>query len=143
MRLEDRACFSGGLAEVIGVAGIPYGYTLTIWATGALCMGRFGVPTPAQVLLFVAGGTIGYAGLALLVGRGRTIRSARPAPGLWENAFAAPATGATSLIDRVVSSPGTNFFLSPLIATALYLLGLSLLVRWIGSGAEAPGERGR
>ncbi|MBI3648646.1 MAG: hypothetical protein HY240_07860 [Actinobacteria bacterium] len=113
---------SESLTEVVSKAGVPYGYTLTIWTTGALCLGRFGLPSQAEVFLFVAGGTLAYVGLALLVTRGRTIRAARPPAALWENAFAVPAVGGTWAIDRLMVGAGWNFFLSPLLATTVYLL---------------------
>lgn len=120
--------FTKALAEVVGKAGIPYGYTLTVWSTGALCIGRFGLPTPGEVFLFVAGGTLAYELLAVAVTRRAIVRAAKPPAALWENMFAVPAIGATFVLDRLIAARGPNFFLSPLVATFLYLIGVSLLV---------------
>lgn len=129
--------FSKALTEVVSKAGIPYGYTLTVWSAGALCIGRFGIPSAAEVFLFVAGGTVGYGALALVVsGRRRVVRAARPPAALWENAFAVPAIGTTYGIDRLVDSAGVNFFVSPLVATLVYLLGLAVLVSRISTLEE-------
>jgi hypothetical protein len=131
--------FGRALAEVVSKAGIPYGYTLTVWSTGALCTGRFGLPSAAEVFLFLAGGTAAYGGLALLVTRGGVVRAARPPAALWENVFAVPAIGAAYGIDRLISSAGANFFLSPLVATLVYLVGLATLVSWVTSREERSG----
>ncbi len=130
--------FGKALAEVVSKAGIPYGYTLTIWSTGALCIGRFGLPSTTEVFLFLAGGTGAYCGLALFVTRGGTVRAARSPAALWENVFAVPAIGATYGLDRVVSSPGANFLLSPFVATVVYIVGLAILVSWVTSREERP-----
>lgn len=142
--------FPKALAEVVSKAGIPYGYTLAVWSTGALCIGRFGLPSAGQVFLFVAGGTVAYGGLALVVSRRHVIRAVRPPAALWENVFAVPAIGATYGIDRFISSSEANFFVSPLAATLVYMLGLALLVsrvttredREVSSGRVTPGPSG-
>lgn len=128
--------FGKALAEVVSKAGVPYGYTLTVWSTGALCIGRFGPPSAAEVFLFLAGGTAAYGGLALVVTRGGSVRAARPPAALWENVFAAPAIVATFGLDRLVSSPGANYFVSPLAATVVYIAGLAVLVSWVTSREE-------
>lgn len=128
--------FGKALAEVVSKAGIPYGYTLTIWSTGALCIGRFGLPSATEVFLFLAGGTAAYGGLALFVTRGGVVRAARPPAALWENVFAVPAVGATYGLDRLVSPAGANFFFSPLVSSLVYLVGLATLVSWVTSREE-------
>lgn len=93
-------------------AGVPYGYTLTIWSAGALCIRRFGLPGFAEVFLFALGGTAGYAALALLArrkGRDRQPAAAacHGAPGpLWENAVVLPALALTAAIAQLVPVPG-------------------------------------
>lgn len=41
-----------------------YGYTLTIWGAGGLLITVFGVPTIAEVFLYVGGALAGFAALA-------------------------------------------------------------------------------
>lgn len=43
-----------------------YGYTLSVWGTGALLIHAFGVPDIARILAFVAGALLGFAALALV-----------------------------------------------------------------------------
>jgi len=62
-----------------------YGYTLTIWGAGAFLIAEYGVPSHFDVLGYIAGSLLGFAGLTwysfggLLVGverEGRNVRSA-------------------------------------------------------------------
>lgn len=122
------------LPAVVERAGVPYGYTLTIWSAGALCIRRFGLPGLAEVFLFALGGTAGYAVLALLAGRKRRDRqpaaaACHPAPApLWENAVVLPALALTAAIAQLVPGAWLNFLVVPFVATAAYLGGLAVLV---------------
>jgi hypothetical protein len=91
--------FEKSLTEVVSKAGIAYGYSLTIWATAALAISEFGLPTPSRVFLFVVGGSVAYVSLALRVSHRRIIRAAYPPAALWENVCAVPAIGAAWLVD--------------------------------------------
>ncbi|MDA8309544.1 MAG: hypothetical protein M0Z46_02850 [Actinomycetota bacterium] len=116
-------------AQVIAVAGIPYGYTLTIWGAGALCTGRFGLPSPAEGFEFVGGASVAYFGLAAVLRRTTEgDRRGERLPVLWENGAALPALAATYGLAQVMPGAGPSFFLVPLAATVFYLVGVSLLV---------------
>lgn len=58
-----------------------YGYTLSIWGSGALLVDAFGIPGFARVFAFVAGALAGFAALAVVAFRGflesATVESAR------------------------------------------------------------------
>lgn len=128
------------LAEVVRRAGVPYGYTLTIWAAGALCIRRFGLPDLAEVFLFVGGGTIGYGSLALVLRRRARRPSAPCRPPLWENAVVMPVVASTYGIAQLVPGAWAGFFVVPAVATALYLLGLAVLLKRPGlRPARSPG----
>lgn len=47
-----------------------YGYTLSIWGSGAILIGQFGVPPAFEVLMFILGGVIGFGVLAMIAFRG-------------------------------------------------------------------------
>jgi hypothetical protein len=145
----DRG-FLRWLPLVVERAGIPYGYTLTIWSAGALCIRRFGLPNLADVFLFAVGGTIGYALLALGTRRGR--QPAPPAaaaagaqlPGpLWENIVALPAIAVAAGVSVLVPGAGPNFLVVPLIATMTYLAGLAALVSLTAAAQRARSLRAR
>ena len=36
-------------------AGLPYGYAVTVWSTGAVLIGAHGTPSVGRVFLFAAG----------------------------------------------------------------------------------------
>ncbi len=116
-------------AQVVAAAGIPYGYTLTIWGAGALCTGRFGLPTPPEGFEFVGGASVAYFGLAAMFRRTTEgDRRGERLPVLWENGAALPALAATYGLAQVMPGAGPSFFLVPLVATVFYLVGVSLLV---------------
>jgi hypothetical protein len=54
------------LGSVIEAAGIPYGFTLTIWGSAALVAYHRGGPKPGHVALFAAGAVLGFAMVRLL-----------------------------------------------------------------------------
>jgi hypothetical protein len=131
---QGRCARRVALAEVVSAAGISYGYTLTIWSSGALCIGRFGLPSPEEAFLFVGGATIAYvllASVAALLAGARGPRAARDSRIVWENTVAAPALAATYGVSRVVGAAWASFLLVPLVGTLLYLLGLSVLVSFV------------
>jgi len=115
------------LAEVVSSAGVPYGYTLAIWSTGALSIGRFGIPNAREVFLFLAGGSLAYVLLAMFVSRGRVVRATRAPAALLENVFAVPAVGVAYALGLFVGSASASFFLLPMAATVVYMLGLTVL----------------
>lgn len=47
-------------------AGLPYGYAITVWSTGATVTGAQGKPSIASVFLFAAGATGAYGVLRVL-----------------------------------------------------------------------------
>jgi hypothetical protein len=49
------------LGSIVEAAGIPYGFTLTIWGSAALVASHRGGPKPGHVALFAAGAVIGFA----------------------------------------------------------------------------------
>ena len=131
-------------AQVVAAAGIPYGYTLTIWGAGALCTGRFGLPTPPEGFEFVGGASLGYFGLALLLRRaGEANRRGDGLPVLWENGAALPALATTYGLAQVMPGAGASFFLVPLVATVFYLVGVSLMVAWLHPAHEPEVEHHR
>lgn len=54
------------LETAVQGAGLPYGYAVTVWSTGAALSGRHGMPSTGAIFLFAAGATIAYGALRLL-----------------------------------------------------------------------------
>ncbi len=49
------------LRSVVGSSAAPYGYTLTVWATGAALVSVHGIPNTLAALTFVVGAILGFA----------------------------------------------------------------------------------
>lgn len=118
------------LQAAVVASAAPYGYTLTVWTSGAVAMHARGLPSAWQALLFLAGAVAGFAavGAAALGGPGRVLRSSRAtAVRLW-GAFHVPsvglAIGAVALVVDLVHS-ALAWPLVGFAATATYLLAIA------------------
>lgn len=49
------------LRSAVAACGAPYGYTLSIWTSGALLIAAHGLPNLVQALSFMVGSVAGYA----------------------------------------------------------------------------------
>lgn len=116
------------LSSAVGTSAAPYGFTLSVWSTGAVTMSFRDTPGPPQVLVFVAGVVIAFALIGSLAYGGVRGYSGgeRHSVELWGN-FHIPAVGlavgSATLIGYLVSNDFA-WFLVPLVSTALYLLAL-------------------
>lgn len=54
------------LAQNLTSESEAYGYTLTIWGTGAILIDRFGTPGMSQISLYVGGALLAFAILAFI-----------------------------------------------------------------------------
>lgn len=62
------------LRGVIGSSASAYGYTLTVWSTGALLSYSYGPPSPINVFTFFGGAVIAFALVGLLAFGGVTVQ---------------------------------------------------------------------
>jgi hypothetical protein len=58
------------LQSAVAASAAPYGYTLTIWTSGAVTTHERGIPTAWQAILFLLGAVLGF-GIAAAVAYGR------------------------------------------------------------------------
>jgi len=65
--LRESAYFKA-LQTALHGAGLPYGYAVTVWSTGAALAGEHGMPSTIEIFLFAAGAAAAYGGLVLLTG---------------------------------------------------------------------------
>jgi hypothetical protein len=115
------------LQAAIAASAAPYGYTLTIWTSGAITTHAEGLPTPVEALLFLAGAVAGFA-LVGAFAHGGAARILRPAGEssvrLW-GGFHIPSVGlaiaGSSLVGSIFNGPVT-WPLVGFLATAIYLL---------------------
>jgi hypothetical protein len=55
------AHYRKNLRAIVGSAAAPYGYTLSIWASGAALVSLHGTPKTLAALAFVGGAVLGFA----------------------------------------------------------------------------------
>lgn len=115
------------LQAVVATSAAPYGYTLTIWTSGAVTTHARGVPTALEALLFLGGAVAGFACVGALA-HGSASKILRPPPApeirLW-GGFHLPSVGlaiaCSSLVAAIVHNP-LAWPLVGLVATSVYLL---------------------
>ncbi len=126
-------------------AGVPYGYTLSVWSTGSALVGEHGPPEQLEIFLFALGATSAYGGLRLLTWEtGGEADDLTRSPnllraGVVHLAAIAAAIAAALLMARIESTAA--WFLAALVATLLYLAVSSVEVATVerdGDGSE-PG----
>ena len=126
--MRESAYFRA-LQTALHGAGVPYGYAVTVWSTGAALAGEHGVPTTAEIFLFAAGATSAYGGLRLLTwetgGEAQTPLPRSPnlaRAGVVHVVSIGAAIVAALLIARI---PGSVAWLLAMLASTLLYLGVS------------------
>jgi hypothetical protein len=114
------------LRATIAASAAPYGYTLTIWTSGAVLSHARGIPSAAGALLFLGGAVAAYALVAAVALRGsRDQLVPEPATAaVWGGLqlFAVGlAIGAATVIAHLVHD-GAAWPLGGFFSTALYLI---------------------
>ncbi len=71
--------YASALRTTVAASAAPYGYTLTIWTTGAVLTHARGIPDTAEAILLLVGAVAGYALVGGLAFGGLTEHVA-PAP---------------------------------------------------------------
>ena len=131
---RNVTAFRQTLALVVGAMDLPFGYTLTIWSSGAIAIGRYGFPKVSEIFAFLLGGITAYVVLAFL-----SIRSAPTASRLEVrrsttlNVCAIIAAIAVSAISGLVSVPYLGFFAAAGAGTLVYILTLAAFNWIVGS----------
>jgi hypothetical protein len=106
----------------------PYGYTLTIWTSGAVLSHARGIPSSVDAVLFMVGAVAGFAAVGLVAFGGFHARLAGESrPTLWTGVHVLSiglAIGAATLVAHVLENiaawPVTGF-----AVTVIYLCVLA------------------
>ena len=131
------------LGTIVSASAAPYGYTVSLWSSGALLIHFRGSPNVGETFLFAGGALIGFA----LVGIGArpALRLSPPIEGSSERVVAGAlhwfsvgaATGGVALIAQIPSWaawPAGSF-----AATTLFLVCSSLQLAFVtGRVPEGP-----
>ena len=121
-----RSRYRSALRATVAASAAPYGYTLTIWTTGAVLTHARGVPGTTEALLFLVGAVAAYALVGGLAFGGLSERLV-PEPAravVWGGLHlfsVGLAIGAASLIAHLVKDVAA-WPLDGFLVTALYLV---------------------
>lgn len=133
------------LASIVTASAAPYGYTVSLWSSGALLIHYHGIPRPGEVFLFMVGALLGYGIVAaaahgalrsegpLRVGQGHIVT------GLLHWFAVGLAVGAVALLAPL--SGVMAWALGSFIATSLYLVAASLQLA-LATQSHDPGRTG-
>jgi hypothetical protein len=118
------------LGTIVAASAAPYGYTVTLWSSGAVLLRSHGAPHVAEVFAFAAGALAGF-GLMALLARGALARMESlddAADRVWAGALhwlaVGMAVGAVALLAEIHGWEAWP--LGSFSATALYIFAASL-----------------
>lgn len=121
--------FRAALGTVVSASAAPYGYTITLWSSGALLIHYHGFPAVGDVFLFLTGALLGFAFVGTFAhGALRTRVPISPGPGhILAGLLQWFATGlAVGSVALVAAVPGwVAWSLGSMVATSVYLVGAS------------------
>jgi hypothetical protein len=127
---SQRGALRRSFATMVSASAAPYGYTITVWSTGALLIHFRHLPQVWEVFLFVAGAVGAFASL-WLIGRGAIVEArpvglgaARALAGALDVFATGLAVGAAALIAMIPSWVAWPF--AAFASTALYMVAASL-----------------
>jgi hypothetical protein len=132
----SRLSYGGALRTTLQATAAAYGYTLTTATTAAVLVAQHGSPGTGEVALFALGGLVAFS---LLEGAVHLLdRDEEPSPrprlafaGALNVAAVSVALAAAIAVAHAL--PGTPaWFVAPMAATALYMLGVAAQVRLLG-----------
>jgi hypothetical protein len=115
------------LRSSVAASTAPYGYTLTVWASGAIAIALLGTPDLLDVLLLMAGAVLAFVSIEALAYGSVALRirvGPPPEVTVWGSAHWISSGLAIVAVwgsDHLVRGPA-GWALSGLLATTLYLL---------------------
>ena len=107
MRGAASSALPRALRTTVTRSALPYGYTLTVWSSGAVLMHRHGPPAVGDVFLFIAGAGLAFTVLALAAARVADEPLA-PSPGRFERAGALNMVAAAAGVGLVAVIAGIH-----------------------------------
>ena len=128
--VQNRAAMAGyrtHLQAAVATSAAPYGYTLTVWTSGAVAIHARGIPTTLDALMFLGGAVAGFAAVGAFAhgSAGRVLNAAPDARVRLWGGFHVPSVGAAIGAVALVTALVENELAWPLVgfaATSIYLL---------------------
>jgi hypothetical protein len=119
--------FRSNLRSSVAASAAPYGYTITVWSSGAVAIDLLGKPHVSQVLVFMACAVAAFLATEILAFGALAVRRTRaesPTVAVWGSAHWASAGIAIVSVWAVDHGLGgyAGWAASGFLATALYLL---------------------
>lgn len=139
--MRESAYFRA-LQTALHGAGVPYGYAVTVWSSGAALAGEHGAPSTGEILLFALGATAAYGGLRLLTWEtgGEAEKPLTRSPNLMRagivHLVSIGVAIAAALLAAQIPSSGA-WALATFLATILYLGVSSVEVATVESDEDA------
>lgn len=144
--IRESAYFRA-LQTALHGAGVPYGYAVSVWSTGAALAGEHGVPIEPEIYMFAVGATTAYGGLRLLTWDtgGEAQKPLTRSPHLLRAGvvhLAAIGAAITAALAIAQVDIRAAWFVAPFVATVLYLGVSSVEVATVerGGGDSESGE---
>jgi hypothetical protein len=115
------------LKSSVAASSGPYGYTITIWSSGAVAMGELGSPKVGGALLLVAGAVLAFMLVEALAYGSLKVQPSSGEPttiAVWGNAHLPSAGGAVLAVWLLLKAIDTKigFAVTGFAATATYLV---------------------
>jgi hypothetical protein len=130
------------LGTIVAASAAPYGYTVTLWSSGAVLLRSHGAPHVGDVFAFAAGALAAFSLMALLA-RGALARMESvddAADRVWAGALnwfaVGAAVGAVALLAEIHGREAWP--LGSFAATALYILAASLQLTVVATRRKQP-----
>ncbi len=118
------------LKGAVAASAAPYGYTLTIWTSGAVATHGHGIPTAWEALLFLGGAVVGFAVTAAIAHGSHSATFARDQYlpvrvwGGFHLVSVGAAIGLSAVASKFVQSPEV-WLVVGFVATAVYLTAVA------------------
>lgn len=117
------------LRRTVSMIDLPFGYTLTTWASGAIALDRFGVPTLIQAFVFLFGAVGAYLICAVIsFPQPEETTTLRVTDIALINVFSIIAAAAVSVVSFLFDNPLAGYFVAGFVGTLTYILCISALM---------------
>ncbi len=117
------------LRRTVSLIDLPFGYTLTVWGSGAVALDRFGLPSLVDAFVFLFGAVGAYLICAVVsFPQPYEATTLRVTDVALINVFSIIAAAVVSVVSHLFYNPGIGYFVAGFIGTLTYILCISALM---------------